>query len=57
MEKYPEFSPMPVFYFTQLMALAFGLDEGQCRFDLNYIDPKPLLREKNLLKESEKVRV
>ena len=48
-EKHPEFKPMPVFYFTQLMALAFGLDERFCGFDSNYIDPRPLLKEKNLI--------
>ncbi len=47
-EKYPDFTPMPVFYFTQLMALAFGLNEEVCGFDLNYIDPRPLLKEKKL---------
>ena len=48
-EKRPDFRAIPVFYFTQLMALAFGLDEKCCRFDLNYVDPRPLLKEKNLL--------
>lgn len=41
---------MPVFYFTQLMALAFGLDEESCGFDINHVDPRPLLIEKGLLK-------
>ncbi len=49
-EKHPEFKPMPVLYFTQLMALAFGLDEKYYGFDQNYIDPRALLREKGLLK-------
>ena len=47
---HPEFEMIPVFYFTQLMVLAFGLKEECCRFDLNYVNPKPLLIEKNLLK-------
>ncbi len=42
--KYPSFNFMPVFYITQLMALAFGLEEEVCRFELHYIDPKPLLK-------------
>jgi heterodisulfide reductase subunit B len=50
-EKYPEFKTMPVFYFTQLMALAFGLGEDKCMFEGNYVDPRPLLRAKALLKE------
>jgi len=57
MRKHPEFTPIPVVYFTQLMALAFGLEEKYCGFDLNYIDPKPLLREKNLLESPEKVQI
>ena len=47
---HPEFKTIPVFYFTQLMALAFDLGESFYRFDLNYVNPKPLLSEKNLLK-------
>lgn len=38
-----DFNEIPVFYFTQLMALAFGLDKEICGFDLNHVDPKPLL--------------
>ena len=50
MEKHPEFEPMPVLYFTQLMALAFGLDEKYFGFEDNFVDPRPLLKEKGLLK-------
>jgi heterodisulfide reductase subunit B len=39
----PELKPMPVLYFTQLMALAFGCDEESLRFDLHHVDPKPAL--------------
>ena len=49
MQRHPDFAAMPVVYFTQLMAVAFGLDEDRARFDLNHIDPRPLLEEKNLL--------
>ncbi len=49
LEKHPGFEPMPVLYFTQLMAVAFGLDEKYYGFDLNYVDPRPLLREKSPL--------
>jgi len=34
---------MPVFYFTELMAIAFGLDAE--RYDLHYVDPRPLLKQ------------
>ena len=50
MERHPEFEPMPVLYFSQLMALAFGLDVKYHGFDQNYVDPRPLLRGKNLLR-------
>ncbi len=42
-------SPMPVLYFTQLMAVAFGLPEKAAAFNRNLVDPRPLLREKGLL--------
>jgi heterodisulfide reductase subunit B len=42
-------TPMPVLYFTQLMALAFGLPEQAAALDKNLVDPRPLLREKGLL--------
>jgi heterodisulfide reductase subunit B len=48
-QMHPEFNEMPVFYFTQLMALAFGLGEEACMFESNYVDPRPLLESKNLL--------
>ena len=41
--------PMPVLYFTQLMALAFGLPEKRAALDKNLIDPRPLLRSKGLV--------
>jgi heterodisulfide reductase subunit B len=34
---------LPVFYFTQLLALAFGLPEETMRFDKLAVNPKPLL--------------
>lgn len=47
--RYSEFKPLPILYFTQLLALALGLGPEECRFDLNYVDPRPLLREKGLI--------
>ncbi|MEM2925388.1 MAG: CoB--CoM heterodisulfide reductase iron-sulfur subunit B family protein [Methanocellales archaeon] len=43
-KKYSDFNSMPVFYITQLMAIALGLEEEVCRFDLHYVDPRPLLK-------------
>jgi len=50
-KKYPVFKSIPVVYFTQLMALAFGLGEEAAAFTGNEPDPRPLLREKGLLEE------
>jgi len=44
-----EFKGMPLFYFTQLLALALGLEPQVCHFELNYGNPESLLQEKNLL--------
>jgi len=42
-------APMPVLYFTQLMALAMGLPAKDIALDKNLTDPRPLLRDKGLL--------
>ena len=49
MKKHNEFKEMSLFYFTQLLALALGLDPQVCHFELNYGSPGSLLREKGLL--------
>ncbi len=46
---YPEFKNIPILYFTQLMAIALGCQENDLRFDLHYINPKPILKEKGLI--------
>lgn len=48
---HPGFEQIPVFYFTQLMALAFGVEENKLGLDRNATDPKPLLYAKKLLKK------
>jgi heterodisulfide reductase subunit B len=48
-EKYPDFKNIPVLYFTQPLAIALGCPEESLRFDLNFIDPQPVLREKGLI--------
>jgi len=49
LEKYPDFKTVPVLYFSQLMAIALDCSEESLGFDLHYIDPKPLLKEKKLI--------
>jgi heterodisulfide reductase subunit B len=41
--------PMPVLYFTQLMALALGLEPKAAALEKNLVDPRPLLRSKGLI--------
>ena len=41
--------PMPVFYFTQLMALALGLDQAVSRFELKSPVSRNWLKEKQLI--------
>lgn len=41
----------PVMFFTQLMALALGLPEKEAALTRNLVDPKPLLRQKGLLRD------
>jgi len=40
---------MPVMFFTQLMAIALGLPEKAAILNKNLVDPRPLLRSKELL--------
>ncbi len=39
---------MPIFYFTQLMGLAFGFDHRELGLQKHMVDPLPLLREKGI---------
>jgi heterodisulfide reductase subunit B len=40
---------MPIFYFTELMALAFGLPKVEKWLGRHSVDPRPLLRDRGLL--------
>lgn len=46
-----EFEPIPAVYYTQLMALAFGLGDGSTAFGENVPDPRPILMERGLIRE------
>jgi heterodisulfide reductase subunit B len=52
-ETFTDFTGIPVLYFTQLMALALGLGEEVCQFNIHYVNPYPLLIEKNIIEEGE----
>ena len=49
LRNYPDFKKMPILYFTQLLAIALGCREEALRFDLHYVDPKPVLKQKGLI--------
>lgn len=44
----PDFNNLPVLYFTQLMAIAFGCDDSALRLDLHHVDPLPALAARGL---------
>lgn len=48
-KKYPDFKPIPVVYFTQLLALALGVDKKVCRFEDNYVNPLPVLKRRKIV--------
>jgi heterodisulfide reductase subunit B len=49
-KKFPGFKMIPVFYFTELLAIALDLDIELLELDKHYVDPKTLLIKKNLIK-------
>jgi len=44
-----DFAPLPVVYFTQLLALGLGCPEEDMHFDLHAVDPRPVLEQKGVL--------
>lgn len=49
LEQFLDFTTLPVFFFTQLLALALGADDSVMGWDKHHIDPTPLLREKGFI--------
>ncbi len=48
-QKYSDFQEIPIVYFTQLLAIALGVDPEVCRFVQNFGDPQALLQNKRLI--------
>jgi len=48
-QKYLDFKPIPVLYFTQLLGMAMGLDYQALGFEQNFVDPLPLFKGKGLI--------
>ncbi len=51
-EAHPDFQPMPVFYFSQLLALALGAEENSLGWEKHYVDPVALLKSKNVTRNA-----
>ena len=47
--RYKGFNSIPIFYFTQLLAIALELDETICDYDGHFVDPRGLLHNRNLI--------
>ena len=52
LEKHGGLKPLPTYYFTQLLAVALGLEPSVCRFDLNPPASAELLEQKGLLAQT-----
>ncbi len=48
-KKYTDFFPMPILYYTQLIALALGVEGDNYKFDRHYVDPTKILKEYELI--------
>ncbi len=48
-KRYKEKFNLPIFYYTQLLGLSFGLDPKKLALDRLFVSPFPLLRNKGLL--------
>ena len=49
MQRYSDFQGLPILYFSQLLAIALGIESKVCHFDPGYGDPLSLLKSKNLV--------
>ena len=48
-QRYSDFDGMPIFYFSQLLAISLGVDPEVCHFELDYGAPLSLLKSKKLV--------
>lgn len=50
--RFEGFTQIPTFYYTQLIAMALGLDIDLCDFGDHAVDPLPLLKEKGIIEDA-----
>ena len=48
---YSGYKQIPIYYYTQLIAIALGLDPAVCGFDQHAVDPNLLLKKKGVYKK------
>ncbi len=48
-EKNDDFQTIPIYYFTQLMGIALGIEENELGLEFNKIDPNALLKDLKLI--------
>jgi heterodisulfide reductase subunit B len=49
---YKGYKQIPIYYYTQLLAVALGLDPAVCGFDQHVVDPMKLLQKKGVLQQT-----
>ena len=52
---FKDYKQIPVFYYTQLIAIALGLDQKVCGFDQHVVDPLLLLKKKGVFEKEDKI--
>ncbi|MBN2065345.1 MAG: CoB--CoM heterodisulfide reductase iron-sulfur subunit B family protein [Candidatus Thermoplasmatota archaeon] len=52
---FKDYKQIPVFYYTQLIAIALGLDQNVCGFDQHVVDPLLLLKKKGVFEKEDKI--
>jgi heterodisulfide reductase subunit B len=55
-EKFGDFKPIPILYFTELLGMALGVKQNLFDFSKHAVDPRPLLIEKGLI-EDKRIKV
>lgn len=48
-KKYTDFFPMPILYYSQLLAIALGIEDDIYGFDKHYVNPTSILKEYKLI--------
>jgi len=49
MQRYSDFQGLPVFYFSQLLAISLGINPEVCHFELDHVNSLSLLKSKKLV--------